>query len=97
MKLHFICTVFKYTSFYSILVVGLGIMGFPGDLEVTNLPANAGATGDVCSIPGSGRSPGEEMATHSSILVCRIPRTEEPCGDQSMGSQKVRHDLATEQ
>ena len=26
----------------------------------------------------------EEMATHSSILACRIPRTEEPGGQQSM-------------
>ena len=32
------------------------------------------------------------MATHSSILVWRIPWTEEPGGLQSMGSQKVRHD-----
>ena len=34
----------------------------------------------------------EEMATHSSILAWRIPRTEEPGGLQSMGSQRVRHD-----
>ena len=32
------------------------------------------------------------MATHSSILAWRIPRTEEPGGPQSMGSQRVRHD-----
>ena len=44
------------------------------------------------------RSPGredpleEEMATHSSILVLEIPRTEEPGGLQSMGLQRVRHD-----
>ena len=31
-------------------------MDFPGGLVVKNLPANAG---DVGSIPGSGRSPGE--------------------------------------
>ena len=30
-------------------------------------------------------------ATHSSILTLRIPRTEEPGGLQSIGSQKVRH------
>ena len=35
------------------------------------------------------------MATHSSLLACRIPWTEEPGGLQSMGSQRVRHDLAT--
>ena len=32
------------------------------------------------------------MATHSSILAWRIPRTEEPVGLQSMGSQRVGHD-----
>ena len=32
------------------------------------------------------------MATHSSILVWRIPWTEEPGGLQSMGLQRVRHD-----
>ena len=38
----------------------------------------------------------KEMATHSSILVWRIPWTEEPGGLQSMGSQRVRHDSASE-
>ena len=33
----------------------------------------------------------QEMATHSSILVWRIPWTEEPGGLQSMGSQRVGH------
>ena len=33
----------------------------------------------------------EEMATQSSILAWKIPRTEEPCKLQSMGSQGVRH------
>ena len=35
------------------------------------------------------------MATHSSILAWRIPWREEPGGLQSMGSQRVRHDWAT--
>ena len=35
------------------------------------------------------------MATHSSILAWRIPRTKEPGGLQSMGSQGVEHDWAT--
>ena len=30
----------------------------------------------------------KEMATHSSVLPWEIPRTEEPGGLQSMGSQK---------
>ena len=33
------------------------------------------------------------MAPHSSILPWRIPRTEEPGGLQSMGLQRVRHDM----
>ena len=35
------------------------------------------------------------MATHSSILAWEILRTEEPSGLQSMGLQRVEHDLAT--
>ena len=35
------------------------------------------------------------MATHSSIPVWRIPWTEEPGKLQSTGSQRVRHDWAT--
>ena len=34
-------------------------------------------------------------ATHSSILACRIPWTEEPGGLQSIGSQGVGHDRAS--
>ena len=33
----------------------------------------------------------EGMATHSTILAWRIPRTEEPGGLQSMGSKGVKH------
>ena len=35
------------------------------------------------------------MAIHSSILAWKIPLTEEPGRLQSMGSQRVGHDLAT--
>ena len=34
----------------------------------------------------------EEVATHSSILAWRIPRTEETGGIQSMWLQRVGHD-----
>ena len=49
------------------------------------------------------QSPGQEdplekeMAIHSSILAWKIPWTEEPGGYTVYGSQRVRHDLATEQ
>ena len=57
----------------------------PGGAVVKNLPANAGNMGDESSIPGSGRSPEEEMANPSSILAWKIPWTEEPSRLQSMG------------
>ena len=46
------------------------------------------------SVPSLGRKePFEKgMATHSSILAWRIPRTEEPGGLQSLGSQRVGND-----
>ena len=37
------------------------------------------------------------MATHSNILAWRIPWTRDPGRLQSMGSQRVGHDLATTQ
>ena len=46
----------------------------------------AGDTGDAGWIPGSRRSPGGGMATHSRILAWKIPGTEEPDGLQSVGS-----------
>ena len=39
----------------------------------------------------------EGMAAHSGVLAWRIPRTEEPGGLQSLGSQRVRHSLLTKQ
>ena len=38
----------------------------------------------------------EEMATHCSTLAWKSPWAEDPGGLQSMGSQRVRHSLATE-
>ena len=44
---------------------------------------------------GGEDTPEEELATHSSILVQKIPWTEESGGLQSMGSQRVGHNGAT--
>ena len=63
--------------------------------EVKDLPANARDTGDVGSIPGSGRSPGGGVAAHSSILAWRIPWTEEPGRLLFMGPQRVGRDRVT--
>ena len=59
--------------------------------ESTYNERDAGNTG---LIPGSGRSPGEGMATHSGICAWKIPWIEEPGGLQSMGSQRVGHSWA---
>ena len=65
-------------------------MGLP--LISSDGKASAYRAGEVGSIPGSGRSPEKEMATHFSTLDWKIPWTEEPGGLQSMGSQGVGHD-----
>ena len=58
-------------------------------LVVKNPPANAGAVGNI---PSLGWEDGleKESATYSSILAWTIPRTEEPGGLQSTGSQGIR-------
>ena len=44
-------------------------LGFPGGSVIKNLPANAGDTGDMGLIPGSGRSPGGEKWPPTSIFL----------------------------
>ena len=51
--------------------------GFPGGSDSKESGCNAGEWG---SIPGSGRTPGEGMEAHSSVLVWSIPWTEKPGG-----------------
>ena len=46
------------------------------------------AVGDLCSIPESGRSPGEENG-YTSVHAWRIPWAEKPGRLQSVGSQRV--------
>ena len=55
---------------------------------VVKNPANAG---DADLIPGSEDPLENGMATHSSILACRIPWTGEPGGLQPVGLQRVGH------
>ena len=60
---------------------------------VKNLPANAGDEG---LIPGLGRSPEKEMATHSSILAWETPWSESLVGYSPCGC-RTGHNLATKQ
>ena len=62
--------------------------GFAHGSVVRNPPANAG---DAGLILGGEDALEEDMAAHSSALAWRIPWTEEPGGQQSMGSQRVGH------
>ena len=68
------------------------IRGFPGGTTGKEPACQFRRHRDGGSIPGSGRSLEEGMATHSSILAWRIPWTEEPGGLQSIGSQRVGRD-----
>ena len=59
---------------------------------VKNLPA----VQETCIQSLGWENPLEKrMATHSSIVAWRIPRTEEPGKLQSMGSQRIRHEWVT--
>ena len=52
-------------------------------------------SGDLGSISGPEDPMEKEKAIHSCVPAWRIPWTEEPGGLQSMGSQRVGHDWAT--
>ena len=61
-------------------------LGFPSGSDSKEPACNAGDPG---SITGQEDPLEKGMATYSSIPAWRIPRTEEPGGPQSMGSQRV--------
>ena len=63
--------------------------GFPAGSDGK---VSAYKAGDPGSIPGSGKSSGEEMAPHSSPLAWKIPWTEEPGGLLSMRLPRIGHD-----
>ena len=64
-------------NIYGFYTTKFWLGGFPGGSVCTESSCNAGEPG---SILGSGRSPVEEMATHSSVLAWRILWAEEPGG-----------------
>ena len=70
----------------------LELWGFPRSAVGKESACNAGA---LVRFPGWEYPLQKEMATHSCILAWRIPWTEEPGRPQSIGSQRVGHDLAT--
>ena len=71
---------------------GCKTLGFPGGSVVKNLlPVQEIKETWVQSL-GREDPLEDKMATHSSILACKIPWTEEPGRLQSMGLQRVEHD-----
>ena len=80
-------------SNFKICITVLLTMGLSWWLSSKDLPATAG---DSISIPGWGRFPGGGHGNLLQYSCLGIPWTEEPGGLQSMGSQRVRHDLAIE-
>ena len=58
--------IYIHTHIYIHIYTYCIYVGFPGGSDSTESDCNAGGLG---LIPGSGRSPGEEMATHSNTLV----------------------------
>ena len=64
-------------------------MDFPGGSDDKESACNAG---DLGSVPGWGRSPGEREGNPLQYLCLENPMTEEPGGLQSMELQRFRHD-----
>ena len=56
---------------------------------VKNPPANAGDTRDMGSIPGLEDLLEEDMATHSTLLLWRIPWTESLAGYSPQGCKEL--------
>ena len=75
-------------NFHNMMMYYILKNGFPGG---SNGKESAGNAGDPVRSLGQEDPLGKGMATHSSVLAWEIPRTEEPGGLQSMGSQKVGH------
>ena len=65
---------------------------FPGSSVIKNPPAMQETQDTQVQSLGWEDPLKEGMATHSSILIWRIPWTEKPDGLQSTGSQRVGHD-----
>ena len=81
---------------YELLVYLKGLMHFwsvAGGSVVKNLSSSVG---DMGSIPGSGRSPGEGNGNPLQYSCLGNP-TDREAWQKSMGSQRVGHDLVTKE
>ena len=69
-------------------------MGFPGSSLVKNSPANAG---DMGSIPGSGRSSGEENDKPTLVFLPEKSHGQRSLAGYSPWGHRVGHNLVTKQ
>ena len=67
--------------------------GFPGGSDGK---VSACSVGDLCSIPGLGRSPGGGNGNPLQYSCLENPMDGEPGGLQSIGLQRVGHNLVTD-
>ena len=82
----------NFASFYASWYPGLQTCGvFSPHQAVFQFSVDTGWVHQ--NLPSSDTEKG--MATHSSVLAWRIPWTEKPGRLQSLGSQRVRHNRAT--
>ena len=76
------------------------LRGFPGSTSGKESTCQCwrGDAGDVGSIPASGQSPGKGNGNHPSVLVWKIPGTEEPVSYLPWGckeSEATEHTLVS--
>ena len=77
---------------YRVICLPCCLLGLPGGSDGKEYACNEG---DLGSVPGLGRYPGEGMATHFSILAWKIPWMRNLAGYVTMQSQRVGHDWET--
>ena len=87
-----LCNSDKYTATYSIPLTPFQVVKVNLSGQISSL--TCGHLSHEWECPGIFRVSLEVMAIHSSVLAWRIPGTGEPHGLLSMGSHRVRHDLA---
>ena len=85
--MRFVCLLF-----ISFLLAVPGLTGFPDGSAIKNLPAMQETQETWVRSLGWEYPLEEEMATCSSILIWKIPGTEEPGELQYMGSHRDGHD-----
>ena len=77
------------------IILPIHLQSFPGGASGKRPKLPTQETEEMQVQPLSQEDPLEEgMATHSNILAWRIPWTEEPGGQGSIGSQRVGHNAS---